>query len=241
MPPPSSASSISPRVPTACSAAHPSFMRPTTARAPRGRHARRQRSWGNQPICPVAPSGFDHSVDWTRLERMSWKDVRNELAARPARFRDRLVLVGATYAGSGDNVRLSSRSGEVAPGFILQALVVESILAGFPVRDTRRWPILIAIGLAAATVTSGILCLPRLSPALLLGFVVLFAHAAAAVIVFVRSQSVLPIAGPLATIALLAVVALVFRRLVDRRHRGGRDDSLYFSTPWFEAASGMPS
>ena len=107
----------------------------------------RRRSWAARAASTVGvanagemarPFWIDRSTDWTRLERVSWKDVSEELVVRPDKFKDRLVLVGASYAGSGDEVRLSTRSEQMVPGLILQALAVDSILSGFPGPERHR-------------------------------------------------------------------------------------------------------
>ena len=73
------------------------------------------------------------------------------------------MLVGATYAASGDEVRLSGRSADVVPGLVLQALAVDSILSGFPIRDVPRWTIFAAVSLLAAVVSAAILLQRRLT------------------------------------------------------------------------------
>lgn len=157
------------------------------------------------------PFLIDRSVDWSQLERVSWKDLSVEVSEHRDRFRDRLVLVGGTYAGSGDEVRVSSRSEAVVPGIILQALAVDSILAGFRVRDVRGWPVLMGVFLAAAAVTAAILCTVRLARALLLVVSLFLAYGTVAFLVFVMYQKVVPVAPPLAAIAVGAVLALVLR------------------------------
>ena len=155
---------------------------------------------------------IDRSVDWTRIERVSWKDVARELAARPDRFHDRLVLMGATYAGSGDDdVRLSSQSDAVVPGLILHALATETILSDFRVRDVRRSNLLAGIALTVAAVSAALLCIARFPVALLLVALVFLAYGAVAFLLFVGNRIVLPVAGPLVTVAAIALLTLTLR------------------------------
>ena len=76
---------------------------------------------------------IDHRIDLNRFARVSWKDLDATLRERPEVFRDRVVLAGADYVGSGDEPRVPTR--ERVPGIALQAAIVETILAGFPVRS----------------------------------------------------------------------------------------------------------
>ena len=117
------------------------------------------------------------------------------------------MLVGATYAGSGDDVRLSRSSDLTVPGLFLQAIAVETILSGFQVRDAGGWPALAGIALTAAAAAAAMLRIARLSSAFLIVFLVLIAYGAAAFLLFVTTRSILPVAAPVATIAAVVLIA----------------------------------
>jgi CHASE2 domain-containing sensor protein len=69
---------------------------------------------------------LDPRLDARRLDRVSWKDVESVLARDPGRFRERVVLVGTEYLGSGDAFRRSGRPDRVS-GLVLQALAASSL------------------------------------------------------------------------------------------------------------------
>jgi hypothetical protein len=96
---------------------------------------------------------------------------------------------------------------------VLQALAVDSILSGLPVRDVGRWAFLVAVAVTAAGAAAAMLCIVRLPLALLLGTSALVAYAALAFLVFAGVSRILPIAGPLATIAGVGLLTFVLRAL----------------------------
>jgi serine/threonine-protein kinase len=107
---------------------------------------------------------IDSRIDWPRYRRISWRDVPAALDRSPGLFRNRLILVGGDFQGSGDDfhrLSLLAKRATVMSSLTLQALLVDTINAGLPVREPGRAPfLLIAIpllGLAFA----GVLCAPR--------------------------------------------------------------------------------
>jgi CHASE2 domain-containing sensor protein len=89
---------------------------------------------------PVASANnrlwIDYATRPADIPRLSWKDVPARLENSPALFADRLVLIGAEYAASDDNHNVpSSASSSPVSGAVIQALITNTILAGFPVRD----------------------------------------------------------------------------------------------------------
>lgn len=107
---------------------------------------------------------IDHRIDWQRFARISWKDVPAALRDRPEMFRDRLVLVGGDFLGSGDDYhRIPPRRGAPAAvsGLTLQALMVDTILSGLPVREARWIPVHAVSVLVTGIAMAGILCWRR--------------------------------------------------------------------------------
>jgi len=100
---------------------------------------------------------IDHRIDPAGFASISWKDLPAALAGRPGIFRDRLVLVGGDLVAAGDDVhRVPGRRfrNEIVSGLMLQARVVDTLIAGLPVREPRKSPFLAGAalwsGLAAA-------------------------------------------------------------------------------------------
>jgi serine/threonine protein kinase len=113
----------------------------------------------------AAPRDFwiDTRIDWQRYERISWRQVPTILQRNPDRFRDRLVLFGGEFGSREDYHRIPYRAGtdrEVS-GLTLQALMVNTITAGLPVREATRGPFLTIAALGTALAMAGLLCARR--------------------------------------------------------------------------------
>jgi CHASE2 domain-containing sensor protein len=119
---------------------------------------RLQFSWAGRAAGPVgarpAAAGrftIDTTVDWRRFDRISWRHLTVAVAQTPDRFRGRLVLVGGDFLGSGDDEHRIATARAVpgkVSGLVLQALTVDTILSGFPVRTLPSVPVLLAVSMA---------------------------------------------------------------------------------------------
>ncbi len=155
----------------------------------------------------------DTRIDWTRYARISWRQLPAALERNPGLFRGRLVLVGGDFRGSGDDIyRIAHRSSTVLSGLALQALMVDTIGAGLPVRDPHRIFVLATAALAALLAAAGALCAPRAGR-------VALGLAAAASLYMILSFPVfwwtglgLPITAPALLVLLGFLVAYVLRR-----------------------------
>src|SRR5262249_37288711 len=137
------------------------------------------------------------------------------LDERPEIFRGRFVLVGGEYTGSGD---LYSRTphphglpGEVS-GLVLQALMLNTLLQGQPIRDFVGPFLIVGLGLCIAWLTMAILAWPRLSPVILGLLLVCVAYAGLSFALFRQNRRLLPISGPVIVLGLAPVPALWLRR-----------------------------
>lgn len=111
---------------------------------------------------------LDSRIDWPRYSRISWREVSATLDRAPGWFRNRLVLVGGDFEGSGDDIHRVSHPAKraaIVSGLTLQAMIVDSLVAGRTVREPARVPFLFAaippLGLALA----GLLIARRAGPA----------------------------------------------------------------------------
>ena len=159
----------------------------------------------------------DQSADSSRFRRLSWKDLPRALEQDPSRFAGSLVMLGAELDAGDEGHRLPARGDATAdvPGVVGQAMIADTILAGFPVRDLRlpRW--LAGFG-AWATLTGlslAILCSPKPERATLFGALLLGVYIAGNLILFVRARQVIPMAAPvlIGTVATAAALALARR------------------------------
>jgi CHASE2 domain-containing sensor protein len=74
----------------------------------------------------------DYRIDVTQYQRISWHRLAAELEQHPGRFADRLVLVGAIFAGSGDRFDRLPRPGwgsQRLAGVELQCLIADSLIS----------------------------------------------------------------------------------------------------------------
>lgn len=93
----------------------------------------------------------DYRIDPARLTRVSLRDLDAVLRDQPDVFQDRIVLVGADYAASGDVRRVPVH--DRVPGVTVHAAAVETILGGFPIRSVSRRGLIVL-----SLLGSGLLC-----------------------------------------------------------------------------------
>lgn len=160
---------------------------------------------------------IDTRIDWPSYERISWRDVPETLDRHPELFRDRLVLVGGgELRGSGDDYhRIPQRSGTRAvSGLTLQALMVDTIGAGFPIREPGRMPVLAIAALGAALAMAGFLCARRTGPVAAWLAVGAALYGALSFPVFWWTGLMLPVAAPLLLVLLGLLLVLPQRRIL---------------------------
>ena len=179
--------------------------------------ARAARSLGAHP----EPGGMarelwiDTRIDWPRYARITWRQVPAALDRHPGLFRDRIVLVGGgRLRGSGDDYHLiphrSGKNREIA-GLTLQALMVDTIGSGLPVREPGRAPVFAATAVAAALAMASILCAHRLRPTAAWLAAGAGAYAALSFPIFWWAGLMLPVTAPLLLVLLGTVLALALR------------------------------
>jgi CHASE2 domain-containing sensor protein len=141
---------------------------------------------------------IDYAVRPSQLKSISWKDVSSRLQAMPDLFRGRLVLVGSTFAGNGDEHRVPAvASNAPLPGQFIQALIANTILSDNPIHEIGLWPCLAAIGFACLAATSAALCFPHRYGFSLTGSpVLLCAYAGFAFWIFRASRMMIAVVGP---------------------------------------------
>jgi CHASE2 domain-containing sensor protein len=157
---------------------------------------------------------IDTRIDWPRYSRISWRQLPTALDRSPGLFRDRLVLVGGDFRGSGDDYyRVPRRPGRstAVSGLTLQALMVDTILAGLPIREMGRVPVLAATVLAATLFLAGVLCGRRAGPAALFAAGI---YLAVSFPVFWWIGLMLPVTAPLLLLLAGLLVALTLRQIL---------------------------
>jgi CHASE2 domain-containing sensor protein len=143
------------------------------------------------------------------IPTISWKDVPGQLQTAPDLFRNRLVFIGVEFAGSNDEVKVpESVSPDVVSGVRIQALITNTILAGFPVRDPGLLPSLFAMGVAGLGTLALALRFPHHPMAALMVAGGCFCgYAAFSFAIFRSSRIMIPVIGPELCIVLSAAAA----------------------------------
>jgi CHASE2 domain-containing sensor protein len=157
---------------------------------------------------------LDYSIEWTKFQRVSWKDVRHLSATRPDAFRGAVVLVGADFVGSGDihSVRaLAASTPRHVSGLVLHALALNTLLEGTLIRTSPRTVVMALLAVTAGLAAMAILSFPR--PGGTVGIVATstILYVAFSFLLFRRRHELSPIVGPVVTMSVLVVCALVVR------------------------------
>jgi len=165
----------------------------------------------------AAPNVFwiDPRIDWPRFARISWRDVPAALDRHPVLFQDRLVLVGGDFQGSGDDVhRVPHRTERTAvvSGLTLQAMLVETIIAGLPVREPPRTSFVAATALLLGLALAAILCASRARPAVLVVGAAVLVYLGVSFPAFWWSGRILPVSLPLLLVFCGVNLVLAVRR-----------------------------
>jgi CHASE2 domain-containing sensor protein len=170
---------------------------------------------------PRLPAGaafrIDHRIDSDHYPRLLWRDLPTALVQRPQIFRDRLVLVGSDSPDAGDDYHeIPVRLGEIGAisGLALQALQIDTITAGLPVRAAPRLPILLLAALLAGAAALIVLQRNHAGRAAL-GLAACAALYTAASLPFFESTGlVLPVTAPCLVAALGLAAGLTLRRFL---------------------------
>jgi serine/threonine protein kinase len=161
---------------------------------------------GALPQADRRAAWIDYSADPQRIQRLAWIDLPAALERTPDLFEERIVLVGAEYAAAGDDDHRVPGRGAAVSGLMLQALAVNTLLAGMPVREAPAWPAMLMGGALGGAVAY--LMLMHRSPlrAVAAAAVAAASIVAAAYAMFAFDLTFLRIAGPV--VSLLAALAL---------------------------------
>ena len=162
---------------------------------------------------------IDHSVDWRGFSRISWMDLAPALEREPDLFRDRVVLVGGDFVGfGGDFHRVPGRDDSPAgvSGLALHALIANTILSGAPVRDVAPATLLLGMGGTIIPLMLAILLANRWQVPALLVVLLVPMYVGASFLVFRHTMVLLPLVGPLLTVAGAILLAVLFRATLPR-------------------------
>lgn len=186
---------------------------PTQDGPPAPAFAARAASFLGAPA-PASSSRFlvDHRVDASGFRRLPFHEAADALAREPELSRGRLLLLGAEYEGSGDLHPNPRERGRPLTGLELQALAIQTLLEGTPLRPAPA-PVAVLLALPALfAVTFAVLWLPAGRAPQAVAAAALLLPALAAVAALPLFRLVLPAAAPSAALALGGALALAARR-----------------------------
>jgi serine/threonine protein kinase len=170
---------------------------------------------------PRLPAGaafrIDHRIDSDHYPRLLWRDLPTALVQRPQIFRDRLVLVGSDSPDAGDDYHeIPVRLGEIGAisGLALQALQIDTITAGLPVRAAPRLPILLLAALLAGAAALIVLQRDHAGRAALGLAACAALYTAASLPFFENTGLLLPVTAPCLVAALGLAAGLTLRRFL---------------------------
>ncbi len=162
---------------------------------------------------------LDYRIDWRQIPSWSWKELRAVLARNPHALSGRFLLVGSDLAGSAESIfplpRLPDMPAE-APGVVVQALMVNSLLDNAPIRGFVLTPPLFATALMFPAMLL-VLWLPRVTSGLTALAALALAFGVAAFLLFSWRAQVVPLGAPLVALALAAVTVVALRSRLPAR------------------------
>jgi serine/threonine protein kinase len=157
----------------------------------------------------------DYSIDWTKFRRISWKDAPYVLAKEPEAFRDRMILVGGEFAGSGDVYRaishFSTLPGEVS-GLVLQALTLNTLLEGRQIKNIDETLLAASLCIAIAVAVMMLLSLPGIGWVIVMWAMSGVLYILVSFLFFRWNQWLWPIIVPAVAFCLAIVCAILLRR-----------------------------
>jgi CHASE2 domain-containing sensor protein/tRNA A-37 threonylcarbamoyl transferase component Bud32 len=150
------------------------------------------------PFPSAAPFWIDYSARPNDLPTVSWKDLDRKLTDQSQLLRGKLVILGADFAGSGDEHRAPSMvSSALVPGVLIEALIVSTITGGLSVRTVSLPAGLLMAGLAGYATILAALLFPHQSGVVLWSAVcVLCAYVTFSFAIFRFSHIMLTLLGP---------------------------------------------
>jgi CHASE2 domain-containing sensor protein len=188
------------------------------------RDGREQPSFAARAVLAMAPNSrpsdpanrrawIDYSTRPGDIPKLSWKDVAGQLKDSPAIFENRLVIIGAEY-GASDDEHLVPASASPTPvsSAVIQALIANTVLGGFRVRDWSLSRSMLVIAIVCVVIFLTALRFPhRPMLASLVAGVCLCGYGLCAFAIFRWSRIMIAVIGPELAIVLSAASAWVLK------------------------------
>jgi serine/threonine protein kinase len=159
------------------------------------------------------PTWIDYSADWTKFQKVSWKDLPDVLGKRPEIFDRKIVLVGGEYEASQDMHRIPQRpgvQGEIS-GLLIQALTLNTWLEARPFHEVNSFLVLLAAAVIFLLFSALYLTRAKAAWPVILLFSLMSGYAILSVLLFRWGRRLVFIGTPL-LLTLAAVIGVFFIR-----------------------------
>lgn len=160
---------------------------------------------------------IDYSIDRTKFQRLSWKDLPLSLNDNPDMFRDKIVLVGGEYEGSQDFHRVPFRSGlsnEEVSGLTIHALTINTLLLDNLVQNVSRSWVLLPMAVVMVFFSAAFLIRRRVFFPLIILLIILTGYILIVYFLFVWNRLLLPVGVPLITLIIVLLPIIFIRRKI---------------------------
>ena len=160
---------------------------------------------------------IDYSIDRTKFQRLSWKDLPLSLDDNPDMFRDKIVLVGGEYEGSQDFHRVPFRSGlsnEEASGLTIHALTINTLLLDNLVQNVSRSWVLLPMAVVMVFFSAAFLIRRRVFFPLIILLLILTGYILIVYFLFIWNRLLLPVGVPLITLIIVLLPIIFIRRKI---------------------------
>jgi CHASE2 domain-containing sensor protein len=159
---------------------------------------------------PDGPFRIDTRVDPDRFESIAWSQLPVILASEPERVRGRLLLVGGGTVAYGDDLHRIPFERPVS-GLVLQALAVDTLLSGVPLRGRDSVGLRFAATVVAALAAGALLLRVRTVGTAWTIAAATVAYAVGSVVAVLRAGQLIPVVAPVLIVVMTTAAAAVLR------------------------------
>jgi len=165
----------------------------------------------------LRPLLIDYSIDRSKVQKLSWKDLPLSLNDNPEMFRDKIVLVGGEYEGSQDFHRVPYRSGlsnEEVSGLTIHALTINTLLRDNIIQDVSGSWVLLPMAVVMIIFSALFLIRRRVFFLIIILLLILTGYILLVYFLFLGEQLLLPVGVPLITLIIVLLPIIFIRRKI---------------------------
>ena len=165
----------------------------------------------------LRPLLIDYSIDRSKVQKLSWKDLPSSLNDNPEMFRDKIVLVGGEYEGSQDFHRVPYRSGlsnEEVSGLTIHALTINTLLRDHIIQNVSGSWVLLPMAVVIIIFSALFLIRRRVFFPIIILLLILTGYILLVYFLFLGEQLLLPVGVPLITLIIVLLPIIFIRRKI---------------------------